>query len=123
MQALLDQKDNIRKLIEVRETTQLHEESHKFIADVLNLVFGRGEETDYFWDQMLFRECAITFGIREAMQYHNYQDGIEQILNRARVNLTALFFAIVHLLNLSIDPFFSEKANGTSGFLESKKGS
>ena len=86
----------------------MHDEALKFIVDILNLLFGRGEETDYFWDHLLFRECMHTFGINEAMRYHSYQDGIDQILNRQKVNLTALFFAIVHLLNLAIDPFHSE---------------
>ena len=27
------------------------------IVDMLNLVFGRGEETNYFWDQILLKEC------------------------------------------------------------------
>ena len=27
----------------------------KFIIDIFNLIFGKGTETDHFWEQVLFK--------------------------------------------------------------------
>jgi hypothetical protein len=29
--------------------------TRKFIVDMLNLIFGRGDETNYFWEFILFK--------------------------------------------------------------------
>jgi len=40
------------------------------MVDMLNLIFGRSEESDYFWDSILMPECMGYFKIQEAIQYH-----------------------------------------------------
>ena len=44
------------------------------MVDMLNLTFGKGEETDYFWDSVLVPECIEYFKIQDAMQYHQSTD-------------------------------------------------
>jgi len=83
----------------------MDKKTRKFIVDMLNLIFGCGEETDYFWDHMLFKQCSEHFGIDEAIKYHEYLDGKDEILNKERVNLNALFYAIVYLMGIQINPF------------------
>lgn len=45
----LDLMELVQQLIEKRKTRQMDRKALKFIVDVLNLVFGTGDETDYFW--------------------------------------------------------------------------
>ena len=37
------------------------------------------------------------------MEYHEYPDGQEEILNRNQVNLKALFFAVAHHIGLKLN--------------------
>ena len=37
------------------------------------------------------------------MEYHEYPDGQEEILNRNQVNLQALFFAVAHHIGLKLN--------------------
>jgi hypothetical protein len=32
-------------------------ETLKFTLDFLNIVFGKGKETDFYWDSVLIPEC------------------------------------------------------------------
>ncbi len=40
----------IRKNLEKRQKRDMNKKTLKFVVDMLNLIFGRGEETEYFWD-------------------------------------------------------------------------
>ena len=62
-------KDMVADLMNSREQRDMNKKALKFIVDMLNLIFGVGEETDYFWEHMLFKECAEHFGIDEAIKY------------------------------------------------------
>ena len=115
--ALAGERQKIIELMQSRESIDMNKETLMLMVDMLNLVFGRGEETDFFWDEMLFKQCSEHFGIDEAILYHEYLDGKEEILNRERVNLNALFYAIVHLMGIKINPFEKEeKDEPSSGY-------
>ena len=48
----------------------MENEIKEFTVDFLNLIFGKGEETSHFWEQVLIPGCIKKFGIYEAMKYH-----------------------------------------------------
>lgn len=81
----------------------MDKKSRKFLVDMLNLIFGRGEETDYFWQQMLVPETIAKFKVQEAMKYHNYQDNISELISRKKANLNALFFSVQQLFGFEVD--------------------
>jgi len=72
----------------------MNKKTLKFVVDMLNLIFGRGEETEYFWDQMLIPECLKTFYVLEAMKYHSYQDSVSELVSRKKANLNSLFYSL-----------------------------
>ena len=37
--------------------------THELIVDIFNLIFGRSEETDQFWEFYLIDECKSYFKI------------------------------------------------------------
>lgn len=78
---------------------------------MFNLIFGRGEESDYFWEHLLFPRCSEYFRIEQAIRHHSTQDSVEDILNKERINMNALFYALLHLIGLEIDPFKNTKEN------------
>lgn len=104
-QMLQQEKDAIDQAIKERRDRDMDIETRKFTVDMLNLIFGKSEETDFFWDQHLVPECIKKFRIHEAMKYHAYQEGIDQLLSRKQVNLNALFYALYQLFGLRIDVF------------------
>lgn len=65
-----------------------------FLVDMLNLVFGKGEETDYFWDEVLMKQTVKYFKIEEAIKFHNLNETVEENISRKSLNLNALFFAV-----------------------------
>jgi len=38
------------------------------------------------------------------MRYHLFQQGIEEIIDKKKVNLNALFYAVCTLVGITIDP-------------------
>jgi hypothetical protein len=48
----------------------MEEETLKFTIDFLNLIFGKGKETDHFWDAFLIPETIKHFKIGDAIKYH-----------------------------------------------------
>lgn len=58
MHTLEDAKKAIDKLKSKRVTRDMDFRIKKFMIDMLNLIFGKGEETDYFWNEILFKQCA-----------------------------------------------------------------
>lgn len=116
--ALEAERQKIIELMQSRESIDMNKETHMLLVDMLNLVFGCGEETDYFWDEILFKQCSEHFGIDEAIRYHENLDGKEEILSRERVNLNALFYAIVYLMGIKIKPFEREKKEEPSRGLQ-----
>jgi hypothetical protein len=45
----------MQKLIQKKEKKDMDRKTRKFIVDMLNLIFGKGDETTYFWDFILFK--------------------------------------------------------------------
>ena len=82
----------------------------KFVVDILNLTFGKGKETDYFWDSYLMPETIKNFKITEAMKYHQYQETIDIVISKSAANLNAMFYALVFHLGLSLDADFNNSA-------------
>ena len=74
-----------------------------FLVDTLNLVFGKGEETDYFWDEVLMKQTVKYFKIEEAIKFHNLNETVEENISRKSLNLNALFFAVQYHLSFEID--------------------
>jgi hypothetical protein len=64
MRILREDEENITKAIRDREEKDMNRESLEFLVDMLNLIFGEGEETDYFWDHMLLPECVKYFEVK-----------------------------------------------------------
>ena len=88
--------------------------TRKFIVDMLNLIFGKGDETAYFWDYILFKQCSEQFALDEAIKYHEYLDGKDEILNKERINLNALFFAVIYNAGIKINPFDGDEPDETN---------
>ena len=88
----------------------MQKESLVFLVDMLNLALGKGEETDYFWQNVLIVQCKQYFQISKAMKYHEHSD--ENIINQERVNLNAFFFAVIHHLGIKINPTEKEQKQG-----------
>ena len=40
----------------------------KFMVDMLNLIFGKSEETNYFWEEKLIPEVVRQFKVDEAIK-------------------------------------------------------
>ena len=78
-----EQKVKILEFMRKRRQRNMDERIKKFIIDALNLIFGKGEETDHFWNEILFKQCVEYFGLDEAIDYHEYPDGQDEILNRS----------------------------------------
>lgn len=85
----------------------------EFIIDIFNLIFGKGQETDHFWEQVLFKQCAIKFELDAAIAYHDFPETKEEILCHERVNLRALYFTLVEHLNLKMDMYKLGEVVGT----------
>ena len=49
----------------------MNQETLEFIVDMLNLIFGRGEETDDFWKEIILPQCLNYFKVQDAIQYHH----------------------------------------------------
>jgi len=56
--------------IEKRLKRDMNKKTLKFTVDMLNLIFGKSKETDYFWDTYLIPETIKYFKLNEAMKYH-----------------------------------------------------
>ena len=60
---------------------------NEWIIDFMNMVFGAGDETETFWEEVLFPEL-----------YYHYYSNISQFdireLHKFDRNLNALFFAL-----------------------------
>jgi hypothetical protein len=41
----------------------MHQKTHELIVDLFNLIFGRSEETDQFWEFYLIEECVNFYRI------------------------------------------------------------
>ena len=86
-------------------------ETKESIVDILNLIFGHGLETDYFWEYLI-EECKQQFQIAEAMKYNHIPGEIDEFITKDKVNLVALFYAFKSLLGLRIDPVLASFAKG-----------
>ena len=99
----------------------------KLVIDVLNLVFGAGEENDIFWQELLLPECNEHFKVKEAIKYRSshaadiaidmthsgaaddfeeHEDLYvtpEELFDRRKINHNALYFAIISRAGLDID--------------------
>lgn len=40
---------------EKRKARNMDRRIRKFLIDILNLIFGRGQETDHFWQELLIK--------------------------------------------------------------------
>jgi len=68
----------------------------KFLIDMFNLIFGKGHESDYFWQHVLFKQCEAKFDIETAIAYHeSTTQELGEILSRERVNHQALYFNLM----------------------------
>lgn len=112
MKLLKEDEETISKAISDREEKDMDRESLEFLVDMLNLIFGNGEETDYFWDNMLLPECIKYFEIQQAMEYTNCQDSLDDIICRKTMNLNSLFYAVKYLFGFKLDPPINNVANG-----------
>ena len=88
----------------------MNKKTLKFIVDILNLTFGKGKETDYFWDSYLLPETIKNFKINEAIKYHQYQETIETVITKSFANLNAIFYALVYHFSLKLDADFNTSA-------------
>lgn len=60
------------------------------MIDVMNLIFGAGEETQEFW---------VTILLYNTSQYYNFP---YEELKKHKVNLNALFFALTYVFGISV---------------------
>lgn len=60
---LESEKQKIDDAVKERKRKDMDVATREFMIDMLNLIFGRGEETDYYWDQILILECSKQFEI------------------------------------------------------------
>ena len=105
----------------------MNKEIAELVIDVLNLVFGAGEENDIFWEELLLPECNEHFEIKEAIRYRSshaadramettpggagegdeHEDDLyvtpEELFDRRKINYNALYFAIISRAGLDID--------------------
>jgi hypothetical protein len=58
-----DDQIKITDEINVRTTIDMNMKTHELIVDIFNLIFGRSEETDQFWEFYLIDECKSYFKI------------------------------------------------------------
>lgn len=112
MKLLREDEDSISKAIKEREEKDMNRESLEFLVDMLNLIFGVGEETDYFWDHMLIPESIKYFEVKQAMDYCSCQDNLDDIISRKNLNLNSLFYAVKFLFGFKLEPPINNIANG-----------
>ena len=70
---------------------------------MLNLIFGRSEETACFWEEILIKECAAYFKLSDAISYHKSKNTISELLSKRTCNFNALFYSIIYLMGIEID--------------------
>ena len=56
-------KQNIALELAKRSDIDMNMKTHELIVDLLNLIFGKSDETDNFWDFYLLDECKSYFKI------------------------------------------------------------
>tara|TARA_B110000285_G_C14712178_1_gene418304 strand:- start:277 stop:501 length:225 start_codon:yes stop_codon:yes gene_type:complete len=67
-----DDYTKIKEEIDNIKYIDMNEKTHELIVDLLNLIFGKSEETEQFWEFYLIDECKSYFKIQEAMRDHQY---------------------------------------------------
>ena len=68
----------------------LEERIKEWLIDFLNLVFGNSQDTQDFWDEVIYAEVSA---------YYNFE--YKELKNHKR-NLNALYFALVEQLGLEV---------------------
>lgn len=99
--------DTIRREMEqrlVRSAEDMNRICLEFLVDMLNLIFGKGNETDMFWSQYLVPEVFNRFKVEEAIKYSQQHDNYEFLINKKNINLNMMFYSFVHLFGLDIVP-------------------
>ena len=48
-------------IISKKERCEMDKKCKKFIIDIFNLIFGKGEQTHHFWSNILFKQVNETF--------------------------------------------------------------
>ena len=66
-----------------------------WILDFLNLIFGNGEETSSFWEEVLYAEVAAYYG-------YSYEE-----LRKSEKNLNALYFNLIEQIGLRVKRKFN----------------
>jgi len=79
--------------VTVKANEELEKAQKEAVVDFLNLVFGVGQETDTFWNQILLPKAKEHFS--------------STCLERSKVNLHALLFAVVFHCSLQLN-FYTE---------------
>jgi hypothetical protein len=89
----------------------MDKKTKKSVVDMLNLIFGQGPETDYFWEYLI-EESKQQFQIIQAMKYNHVPGEIEEFITKDKAHLPALFYAFKSLIGLQIDPVLASFAKG-----------
>jgi hypothetical protein len=97
---LREREDNIEKEINKREKRDMNKFCLKFIIDMLNLVFGKSEETEIFWENHLIPEVVKKFKLHEAMKIQSFQESVDVLIKKKTVNLNSLFYSFIYLFGL-----------------------
>ena len=69
----------------------MEERIEELIIDFMNLIFGFGEETRQFWDEVLLPEVHVKYSY-SLLDLYKFQK-----------NLPALYYALVEHLNLRVN--------------------
>lgn len=81
----------------------MNAEASECVVDTLNLIFGRGRETEDFWLEILLPECITYFKIAEAKKWHQTSESVEELFDRRKINYNALFYGICSLVGLHVN--------------------
>jgi hypothetical protein len=91
--------------ISKREIRDMNKFLLKFVIDMLNLVFGRSEETEIFWESHLIPQVIKKFKVNEAIEIQSFQESLDVLIKKKTVNLNSLFYSFIYLFGLEpVDP-------------------
>jgi hypothetical protein len=60
----------MNKDITMRKYIDMNFKTHELIVDLFNLIFGKSEETDHFWQYYIYEQTKSYFKVQEATRYY-----------------------------------------------------
>ena len=112
---LKERRTYVKIMISKNSERDMEKKIMKLVVYFLNLVFGRGKQADYFWDEIVVKRCSQKFDLAAAEKYYeeleaqmgtqgenedNEEHANAEVFRREHVNKNALFFALVELIGL-----------------------